>query len=100
METLCTSVWAWCSWIIIGVIAGLMCGFVLPGRRIVPFDVTIGLLGAIIGGWGSALMIGDSTPQTFAIAALVALFVSGAIDDRTAMRSRKSRFMLLSDYCD
>lgn len=78
MTPLYSSLWAWSSWIIIGVVAGLMCGYVLPGRRIVVFDIIIGLLGAIIGGWSSALAIGDHTPQNFAIAALVALFVSGA----------------------
>ncbi len=79
MGSLCTSGWAWASWIIIGVIAGLMSSYFLPGKRIAVVDVIVGLLGAIIGGWGSALAIGDHTPQSFAIAALVALFVSGAV---------------------
>lgn len=79
MEPLYSSAWAWGSWIIIGIVAGLMCGYFLPGHRIMIFDIVIGLLGAIIGGWASAIMIGDHTPQAFAIAALVALFVSGGI---------------------
>lgn len=79
MEPLYSSAWAWCSWIIIGIIAGLLAGSFLPGRRIMVLDIIIGLLGAIIGGWGSALAIGDHTPQAFAIAALVALFISGAV---------------------
>ena len=79
MEPLYSSAWAWGSWIIIGIIAGLLAGSFLPGRRIKALDIVIGLLGAIIGGWGSALAIGDHTPQAFAIAALVALFVSGAV---------------------
>lgn len=77
MEPLYSSTWAWGSWIIIGIVAGLMCGYILPGRRIMFFDIVIGTLGAVIGGWSSAIMIGDHTPQAFAIAALVALFVSG-----------------------
>ena len=53
------------------------------------FYILIGLIGAIAGGWGSAITIGDHTPQTFATAgdhtpqtfataALVALFIAGA----------------------
>lgn len=79
MEPLYSSVWAWCSWIIIGIIAGALAAYILPGRRIPLLDITIGLLGAIIGGWGSALAIGDHTPQNFALAALAALFVCGAV---------------------
>ncbi len=79
MEPLYSSPWAWCAWIIIGLIAGALAGYVLPGKRIVVLDIIIGLLGAVIGGWTSALAIGDHTPQSFAIAALVALFVAGAV---------------------
>lgn len=78
MTLLYTSAWAWASWIIIGIVAGLMASYFLPGKRNTFFDVIIGLIGAIIGGWGSALAIGDHTPQSFAIAALVALFIAGA----------------------
>ena len=78
MTPLYTSAWAWASWIIIGIVAGLMASYFLPGKRNTFFDVIIGLIGAIIGGWGSALAIGDHTPQSFAIAALVALFIAGA----------------------
>ena len=40
------------------------------------FDILIELIGTIAGGWGSAITIGDHTPQTFATAALVALFIA------------------------
>ncbi|MDE5567316.1 MAG: hypothetical protein K2J12_02630 [Muribaculaceae bacterium] len=78
MTPLYTSAWAWASWIIIGIVAGFMASYFLPGKRNVFLDVIIGLVGGIIGGWGSALAIGDHTPQSFAIAALVALFIAGA----------------------
>lgn len=79
MNPLYLNCWAWASWLFIGLLSGLMCGYFLPGRRIVTFDILIGLAGAVAGGWGSALAIGDSSSQTFAIAALVALFVAGAL---------------------
>lgn len=78
MTPLYTSAWAWASWIIIGIVAGLMASFFLPGKRLMWFDILIGLCGAIAGGWCSAFAIGDHTPQSFAIAALVALFIAGA----------------------
>lgn len=77
MTPLYSSAWAWASWIIIGIVGGLLASSFLGGRRNRFFDVTIGTLGAIIGGWGSALAIGDHTPQSFAIAALVAIFGAG-----------------------
>lgn len=79
MEPLYSSTWAWVSWILIGVVGGLLAGTFLPGKRYVAVDVIIGLLGAIIGGWLSAIAIGDHTPQAFAISDLVALFAAGAI---------------------
>lgn len=79
MEPLYSSAWAWSSWIIIGIVVGCLAGYFLPGKRIVVLDIIIGVLGAIIGGWSSAMAIGDHTPQAFAIAALVALFVCGGV---------------------
>lgn len=79
MNPLYLNCWAWTSWLFIGLLSGLLCGYFLPGRRLVLLDVLIGLVGAVAGGWGSALAIGDSSPQTFAIAALVSLFVAGAL---------------------
>ena len=78
MTPLYTSAWAWASWIIIGIVAGLMASYFLPGKRLVWFDILIGLVGSIAGGWCAAIAIGDHTPQSFAIAALVALFIAGA----------------------
>lgn len=72
------SPWAWASWIIIGVLAGLMASYFLLGKHNKFFDVLIGLIGAIIGGWGSAMVIRANIPQGFATAAIVALFIAGA----------------------
>ena len=42
------------------------------------FYILIGLIGAIAGGWGSAITIGDHTPQTFATAAPRRALIAGA----------------------
>ena len=68
MTPIYLSSWAWASWILIGIVTGLMASYFLPGRRIMLFYILIGL----------AITIGDHTPQTFATAALVALFIAGA----------------------
>ncbi len=78
MTPLYYDLWAWASWIAIGIIAGVVASYFLPGRRNRTFDIIIGIAGAVAGGWASAIAIGDSTNQTFAIAALVALFIAGA----------------------
>ena len=78
MTPLYYDLWAWASWIAIGIIAGIVASYFLPGRRNRAFDIIIGIAGGVAGGWASAIAIGDSTKQTFAIAALVALFIAGA----------------------
>lgn len=81
---LCLSVFSWALFrkkkggIKLPYNTGQMASYFLPGRRIMLFYILIGLIGAIAGGWGSAITIGDHTPQTFATAALVALFIAGA----------------------
>ncbi len=79
MEPLYSSVWAWCSWVIIGIIVACLSSYFLPGKRMIVLDIVIGVFGAIIGGWSSALAIGDHTAQAFTIAALVAMFICGAV---------------------
>ena len=50
MTPIYLSSWAWASWILIGIVGGLMASYFLPGRRIMLFDILIGLIGAIAGG--------------------------------------------------
>ena len=78
MTPIYLSSWAWASWILIGIVAGLMAFFFFSVRLIMFFDILFGLIGTIAGGCGSSFSIGDHTPQTFATAALVALFIARA----------------------
>lgn len=79
MTPIYSDAWAWASWIVIGLVSGCLAGCFLPGRRIVVMDILIALVGAVAGGLGSALALKEHTPQSFAIAALVALLVCGAM---------------------
>ena len=44
------------------------------GRRLLLLDITVGLGGAIAGGWGTACALGERTSQAFLLTILVAVF--------------------------
>jgi uncharacterized membrane protein YeaQ/YmgE (transglycosylase-associated protein family) len=72
------------SWIVFGLIAGLIAKFLMPGRDPGGFIITIllGVAGAVVGGWiGSALGFGGVSGFDFrsflvaVVGALVLLFL-------------------------
>lgn len=63
---------SWIIWILVGVVLGLMGQRVLGGKRVLSLDVTVGIAGAIIGGWSAQAAIGLETAQNFIIAILCA----------------------------
>jgi uncharacterized membrane protein YeaQ/YmgE (transglycosylase-associated protein family) len=76
------------SWILLGLIAGILAKFIMPGKDESGFVVTtlLGIAGAFIGGWiGSIVGLGTvgefslGSLTTAVIGALVLLFVYRAI---------------------
>lgn len=76
------------SWILLGLIAGILAKFIMPGKDESGFIVTtlLGIAGAFIGGWiGSIVGLGTvgefslSSLTTAVVGALVLLFVYRAI---------------------
>ncbi|MDA8781932.1 GlsB/YeaQ/YmgE family stress response membrane protein [Porticoccaceae bacterium] len=76
------------SWILLGLIAGILAKFIMPGKDESGFVVTtlLGIAGAFIGGWiGSIVGLGTvgefslSSLTTAVVGALVLLFVYRAI---------------------
>lgn len=74
----------WLSWIVFGLIAGIIAKFIMPGRDPGGFIITIviGILGAVLGGWlATQFGLGDVTGfdiRSFVIAvvgALILLFI-------------------------
>ena len=74
----------WLSWIVFGLIAGIIAKFIMPGRDPGGFIITIviGILGAVLGGWlATQFGLGDVTGfdiRIFVIAvvgALILLFI-------------------------
>lgn len=64
------------SWIIVGIIGGLFAAMIGGGKRLVVYDIIIGVLGAIAGGWGSAVVVGDNSQYLYIISVLTAIFVA------------------------
>lgn len=56
---------SWIIWILTGVVLALMAQRVLGGKRLVALDMTLGVAGAILGGWGAQSAIGLETTQNF-----------------------------------
>ncbi len=76
------------SWILLGLIAGILAKFIMPGKDESGFVVTtlLGIAGAFIGGWiGSIVGLGTvgefslGSLTTAVVGALVLLFVYRAI---------------------
>lgn len=74
----------WLSWIVFGLIAGIVAKLIMPGRDPGGFIITIliGILGAFLGGWlATQFGLGDVTGfdiRSFVIAvvgALILLFI-------------------------
>ena len=70
---------SWIIWILTGVVLGLMGQRLLGGKRVVALDVTLGIAGAILGGWGAQAAIGLETAQNFIIAILCAALGAGIL---------------------
>lgn len=64
------------SWIIVGIVGGLLAAMISGGKRLVVYDIIIGIVGAIAGGWGSAIVVGDSSQYQYVISVLTAVFVA------------------------
>lgn len=70
-ETLYILAWTGC-----GLIGGLISAGIWGGKRLALFDIIIGILGAVAGGWASVIAIGDNTPYLFIISVLSGIFVA------------------------
>lgn len=67
----------WIVWILIGLFEALVAQRVLGGRRIMLFDIIIGVVFAVIGGYFSICCLGETPMQLFLISILTAIFSSG-----------------------
>lgn len=59
----------WLQWVLLGLVAGALAKFLVPGRDPPGCIITtaLGIAGAVVGGWiGTALGWGDAAGHTFA----------------------------------
>lgn len=63
------------SWVLTGIIGGVIAAVLGGGRRLIVYDIVIGILGCIAGGWGSAIVLGDNAQYLYIISVLTGLFV-------------------------
>ena len=66
----------WIVWALIGAFEALAAQRCLGGKRILLFDLTIGIVAALIGGYLSICYLGSTPMQLFLISILSAIFAS------------------------
>jgi uncharacterized membrane protein YeaQ/YmgE (transglycosylase-associated protein family) len=67
------------AWIILGLVAGWLAGMVMRGGGYgILGDIVLGILGALIGGWLTALLLGRDMVNGFNIESLI-VAVLGAV---------------------
>ena len=67
----------WIVWALIGLFEALIAQRVIGGRRILMFDVIIGVVFAVLGGYCSTCSLGETPMQLFLISLLAAVFAGG-----------------------
>ena len=65
-------------WIVIGLVVAFVADSFAGGRRTLIYNLVIGLIGSIFGGYFSAEMVGEGTPGQFIISVLCSAFLSTA----------------------
>ena len=66
----------WVVWALIGAFEALVMQRYMGGRRILWFDIIIGVVSAVIGGFLSTRFLGDTPLMLFLISILSAIFFS------------------------
>ena len=71
---------SWLAWIIVGLIAGVLAKWAVPGEGPggVIGDIVVGIVGAIVGGWLFGLL-GFSGPTGINLWSILVAFVGGVI---------------------
>lgn len=67
----------WIVWFLIGLFEALIAQRVLGGRRIMLFDIIIGVVFAVLGGYFSICSLGETPMQLFLISILASIFSAG-----------------------
>lgn len=79
----------WLSWIVVGLIAGVIAKFIMKDSLGWIMTIILGIVGAFVGGWASGLLGGPTVTGlnltsilVAAVGAIIVLFVYGLISRR------------------
>jgi len=68
------------AWIILGLVAGWLAGMVMRGGGYgILGDIVLGILGALIGGWLTALLLGRDMVNGFNVESLIVAVVGAVV---------------------
>lgn len=67
----------WLLWALIGLFGALLTSRLTMGRRSLAFDIIVGVVAGVLGGYCSAQFLGDTPMQLFLISILGAVFGAG-----------------------
>ena len=82
----------WVVWLLIGLFAALVAQRYTGGRRTFLFDLIIGVVASVLGGYLSTRFLGDTPVQLFLVSVLGAVFFAAAalwVTGSLASRFRK-----------
>lgn len=64
-------------WMGIGVVCAIVAAMFAGGKRMLPYDIIVGVVASLAGGWATGVVMGDNSRLAFIICTLAALFVCG-----------------------
>lgn len=70
---------SWIVWLVAGLVAGAVAAMAYGGRRLLLYDLLVGAVASLCGGYICAVFEGDDTPQLSIISILCAVFLAGIV---------------------
>ena len=67
----------WILWIAAGIVCGLVAAGLGGGRRMLVYDLVVGIVLSILGGWCSAVFAGDAVKSQLIVSVLCSTLLSG-----------------------
>ncbi len=66
----------WILWVVAGLVVAFIAAGLFGGRRLLGYDLLVGVVCSILGGWCSAVIAGDATRSQLIVSVLCAVLLS------------------------
>lgn len=66
----------WSLWVAVGIVVALVAAGFVGGRQRLGYDLFVGVVTSVLGGWCSMVIAGDATKSQLIVSVLCALFAS------------------------